>query len=164
MTRKEKLNGLYQKYNLTKEDTYHNSKQGWTIITRSGIDKIQEAAGIEIEYDIISHDLVNVIIKATGKINLESDEEFSAREKKAEQPWMVDRKCKRIETFGEASPKNTKNGYPVAIAEKRAMSRVVLKLTGFYQEGVYGEDEAWEDAKQFVQEEKKARGFNTGTL
>ena len=32
--------------------------------------------------------------------------------------------------------------YPVAMAEKRAMSRAVLKLTGFYELGHFGEDEA----------------------
>jgi hypothetical protein len=33
------------------------------------------------------------------------------------------------------------------MAEKRAMSRCVLKLTGFYEQGVFGEDES-EDFKQ----------------
>ncbi len=33
-------------------------------------------------------------------------------------------------------------GYPVAMAEKRALSRVTLKAAGLYAEGVYGEDEA----------------------
>ena len=47
-----------------------------------------------------------------------------------------------IETFGEASPSNTSNSYTVAMAEKRAMSRVVLKLTGFYSLQVFAEDEA----------------------
>jgi hypothetical protein len=36
----------------------------------------------------------------------------------------------------------TTNAYPVAMAEKRAMSRAVLKLTGFYSLQVFGEDEA----------------------
>ena len=33
------------------------------------------------------------------------------------------------------------------MAEKRAMSRAVLKLTGFYELGVFGEDES-EDFKK----------------
>jgi hypothetical protein len=33
------------------------------------------------------------------------------------------------------------------MAEKRALSRAVLKLTGFYQLGVFGEDES-EDFKK----------------
>jgi hypothetical protein len=42
---------------------------------------------------------------------------------------------------GEASPKNNKNGYPWAMAEKRAKDRVVLKLVGIHGL-VYSEDEA----------------------
>ena len=138
MTNKEKLTKLYEKFNLTKEDVFKNPTQGWTIITRGGIDKIQAQADINISYEVISSDLSNVVIKATGTSGDAS-----------------------IETFGEASPKNTKNGYPFAIAEKRAMSRVVLKLSGFYSAGVFGEDE-WDDASKFVREEKKK--LITGTL
>ena len=118
-TKSERLNDLYKKYNLTTEDIWKNPSQGWTIITRSGIDKIQASAEIDIVYEVISHDLENVIIKGTGRMG-----------------------DKKIETFGESSPKNTRNSYPIAIAEKRAMSRVVLKLSGFYELGVFGEDES----------------------
>jgi len=45
-------------------------------------------------------------------------------------------------TFGEASPKNCRQSYVLAMAEKRAMSRIVLKLTGFYALGVFGQDES----------------------
>ena len=37
------------------------------------------------------------------------------------------------------------------MAEKRAMSRVILKLTGFYELGVFGEDES----DSFKKEETK---------
>lgn len=47
---------------------------------------------------------------------------------------------------GEASPKNNKNSYPWAMAEKRAKDRVVLKLVGIHGL-VYSEDEA-DDFKQ----------------
>ena len=47
----------------------------------------------------------------------------------------------QVESYGECSPKNNRNTYPVAMAEKRALSRVVLKSAGFYELGVYGEDE-----------------------
>jgi hypothetical protein len=49
---------------------------------------------------------------------------------------------KRTESYGEASPDNNKNAYPVAMAEKRSMARVVLKLAGLYQQGMFSEDEA----------------------
>ena len=53
-----------------------------------------------------------------------------------------------IETFGSAlKGEGFKNGncqswYIAEMAEKRALSRSVLKLTGFYELGVFGEDES----------------------
>lgn len=119
MTKSEQLNALYQKYNLTSDDYFKH--KFYTIITRSGIDKIQAAAGIEISYKLQfnSADTKHIIIQAFAKMDDVS-----------------------IETFGEASPSNTSNSYPVAMAEKRAMSRACLKLTGFYSLQVFGEDEA----------------------
>ena len=48
------LNDLYKKYELHKSDTF-KSPQGWTIITRSGIDKIQAVANIDIEYEMVEY-------------------------------------------------------------------------------------------------------------
>ena len=122
---KEKLTELYHKYNLSKEDFFKH--KFYTIITRAGIDKIQAQAGINISYQLRynSPDLKNIIIQAFAS---DGDNE--------------------IQTFGESSPANTTNSYPVAMAEKRAMSRAVLKLTGFYELGVMGEDEADEFKKK----------------
>jgi len=119
-TKQEVLRRLFVHNNLTKEDVFKH--KFYTIITRSGIDKIQAANNIEINFDLIynSDDTKCVIIKATAK--------------------MGDRV---IETYGEAAPMNNQNSYPVAMAEKRAMSRSCLKLAGFYEQGgVFGEDEA----------------------
>ena len=44
-------------------------------------------------------------------------------------------------SVGEASPANNKNGYPYAMAEKRAKDRVILKLIGLHGLA-YSEDEA----------------------
>lgn len=43
-------------------------------------------------------------------------------------------------SIGEASPKNSKNAYPWAMAEKRAKDRVILKLIGIHGL-VYSEEE-----------------------
>jgi hypothetical protein len=48
---------------------------------------------------------------------------------------------------GEASPKNNKNAYPWAMAEKRAKDRVILKLVGLHGL-VYSEDEMAESPMQ----------------
>jgi hypothetical protein len=61
---------------------------------------------------------------------------------------IADKDGKRIETFGSAlkgdtyKESNTNSWYVAEMAEKRAMSRAVLKLTGFYELGVFGEDES----------------------
>jgi hypothetical protein len=44
-------------------------------------------------------------------------------------------------SFGEASPKNNKNSYPLAMAEKRAKDRVILKLLAVHGD-LYSEEEA----------------------
>jgi hypothetical protein len=138
MKNKDMLVKLYKNYNLTPEDIF-KSPLGFTTITRSGIDKIQAVAKIEITYSLekVSDDNKYVVIKATGIINSKIDSDGD-----------ILKESKRIETYGESSPQNTKNQYPIAMAEKRAMSRCVLKLTGFYELGVYGEDEVNEIQKK----------------
>ena len=117
--KKEQLKDKYVKYGLTKDDVFKH--QHYTIITRAGIDKIQAAQNITIDFDLVnlSNDHSHCLIKATATMG-----------------------DKTIQTFGEAAPKNNKNAYVVSMAEKRAMSRAVLKLAGFYQHGVFSEDEA----------------------
>jgi len=113
------LNELYIKNGLTKDDVFKH--KFYTIISRAGIDKIQANNNIVIDYDLLHNSPDNkcIIIKANATCG-----------------------DKKIQTFGESSPQNTSNAYPVAMAEKRAMSRAVLKLTGFYELGHFGEDEA----------------------
>lgn len=141
MNNAERLNALYTKYGLTGEDVFVAPGQGWKIITRSGIDKVQAKAEIDISYDMVVVDVPNqtYVIKATGTMGE-----------------------RRIETFGETAPENTRQKYRIAMAEKRAMSRVVLKLTGFYELGVMGEDEADDFNKAANLHRKKE--LTTGTL
>ena len=119
----DKLRELYKKYVLEPEDTFKHKH--YTIITRSGIDKIQAKAKISIRYEAIRCEPDFCVFKATGSSGENT-----------------------IETFGsakhDANPKNgsTTSWYVAEMAEKRAMSRAVLKLTGFYELGVFGEDES----------------------
>ena len=46
----------------------------------------------------------------------------------------------KVITYGEASPKNTPNKFPVAMSEKRAFDRAVLKLSSLHGD-FYSEDE-----------------------
>lgn len=128
--RSEMLNSLYKKYGLVAEDTF-KSPQGWTIIRRSGIDKIQALADIDIEYDLQEYNPgKSAAVKATASWN-----------------------NRNIQTYGETNEQNCRQSYVLAMAEKRAMSRIVLKLTGFYALGVFGQDESEDfvDTSRFKQ-------------
>ena len=127
----EILKEKYIKYNLTKDDVFKH--QHYIILTRSGIDKIQAIEGIEIDYEVIKCEKDFCVVKAHAK----KDETDAF-----------------IQTFGSAlkgagfKDGNTNTWYVMEMAEKRAMSRAVLKLTGFYELGVFGEDEAEDFKKQ----------------
>lgn len=121
---REKLVELYKKYNLEKTDVFKH--QHYVIITRQGIEKIQAQEQIKIKFDVIKCEPNFAVVKAVNE---------------------------NIETFGSAykgasfKEGNTNSWYVMEMAEKRALSRAVLKLTGFYELGVFGEDES-EDFKK----------------
>ena len=126
-TKSEFLNELYKDNGLVKdEDTYELAfgKRSVNIITRTGIEKIQYHNNITVTFDVEAMNPEFVVVKATAKKGDVS-----------------------VESYGEASPQNTQQKYPVAMAEKRALSRVILKITGFYKYGGFGEDES-DDFKQ----------------
>ena len=120
---KDKLIELYKKYGLTKDDVFKH--QHYVIITRQGIDKIQAVEQMSVTYEVIRCEPNFAVFKASAE-----------------------KDGKKIETFGSAlkgegyKDGNTNSWYVAEMAEKRAMSRAVLKLTGFYELGVFGEDES----------------------
>ena len=123
---REKLLDLYKKYNLQKEDVYKH--QHYVIITRQGIEKIQAKENITITYEVVKCETNFAVFKANAYLSAK--------------PNTI------LETFGSAlKGDNYKDGncnswYVAEMAEKRALSRAVLKLTGFYELGVFGEDES----------------------
>ena len=125
---KEKLKEKYLKYNLTKDDVFRH--QHYIIITRSGIEKIQALENIKIWYEVVKCEKDFAGVKATATKDQNT-----------------------LETFGSAlkgssfKDGNTNSHYVLEMAEKRAMSRAVLKMTGFYELGVFGEDESEEFKK-----------------
>ena len=126
--KREKVKEMYFKYELEEHDVFKH--QHYIILTRSAIAKIQAKENIDIHYDVIKSEPNFASVKATAT-----------------------KDNKKIETFGSAlkgagfKDGNTNTWYTMEMAEKRAMSRAVLKLTGFYELGVFGEDEA-EDFKK----------------
>ncbi|MDA8620712.1 hypothetical protein N9L45_00280 [Planctomycetota bacterium] len=94
------------------------------IITRSGIEKIQAKKQITVRFNEVVMERDFVVLKATASM---------------EGSWS------EVETYGEAGPENCKNTYYVMTAEKRALSRAVLKMVGLYEHGVFSEDEGIQD-------------------
>ena len=127
MTKKEILNKLFVENNLSAEDVFKH--QHYTIITRSGVEKIMANMKIYVDYKVIRCEPNFAVVKASGETT-ETDNE------------------KYVETFGSAlkgdsfKDGNTNSWYVIEMAEKRAMSRAVLKLAGFYELGVFAEDES----------------------
>ena len=125
---RNKLVELYKRFDLTADDVFKH--QHYVIITRTGIDKIQAVEQISIDYEVIRCEPNFAVFKANAE-----------------------KEGKKIQTFGSALKGDTfKDGncnswYVAEMAEKRALSRAVLKLTGFYELGVFGEDES-EDFKK----------------
>lgn len=123
MTQQETLNKIFKDNGLIPEDVFKH--QHYTIITRAGIDKIQAKKKIEISYNLERCEPTFAVVKAYATFG-----------------------SSKIETYGSALKGNSfKDGstntyYVVEMAEKRAMSRAVLKLAGLYSLGVFGEDES----------------------
>jgi len=126
-TKEETLKRLFKENGLVKEDVYKD-KRGFVIITRTGIDKIVAKQNIQVAYEPVMMTPEWVVLRATASMKVGSSEND----------------VRNVMTFGEASDSNLMGGgkkFPVAMAEKRAMSRAVLKLSGLYAQGVFGQDE-----------------------
>ncbi len=124
-SKKEFLTELVKDNDLnTEEDIFRMPLGGKqvAIITRTGIEKIQYNNGIEVKFEWIRMEKDFAVVKAIAK---KGD--------------VV------IETFGSAlhgQGGNCRSNYVAEMAEKRALARAVLKLSGAYKYGVFGEDES----------------------
>jgi hypothetical protein len=133
---REKLADFYKIYELDKDDFYtktskKDGKKQYTIITRSGIEKIQAIEDIQVSFEVIECTPNFAAVKAT----------HSKGEKK-------------IETYGSAfkgatwKDGNTESWYVLELAEKRALARVILKAVDLYKHGFFAEDESEEFKKK----------------
>ncbi|AHJ98963.1 hypothetical protein [Hymenobacter swuensis] len=120
-SQRDKLNRLFKEYGLLNEDVHKH--QHYTIIRRTGIEKIAAAVGIRITFEVCAAQADYAAVKATAK-------------------KPVGSKFTSIETFGSACKDTSQNKYYLEMAEKRALSRAVLKLSDLYAAGAYGEDES----------------------
>lgn len=128
----ERTRELYKKYRLGTGDYFQH--KNYVIITRQGIEKIQAVEKIVISYEVITCSKEFCVLKALAILpNNISVETFGSA---LYGVGYRDDKNKWVETG------TTNSWYVMEVAEKRALSRAVLKLTGLYSEGVYGEDES----------------------
>ena len=104
------LSKFYKMHNLKRGDVYRD-KRGFIIITKSGIEKIQNQNNIKVTFEPIVCTLENVVLKATS-LRFDSN---------------LDDFIPIIETFGSASINNCKNPFLVEIAEKRSLARCIIK-------------------------------------
>lgn len=109
---------LLQKHNLKKEDVW--DCHGTWVLYHKSIERIQlneKIVIVDLTVEYIDLALSSCVVKCTDvKDGI------------------------KVITFGECTPKNNRNSYPVAMAEKRAIDRAVLKLTGMHGD-FYSEDE-----------------------
>lgn len=114
------LRRLATKYEMDFEKQFHVDPRGFVIMTRGGVEYLQAR------------------IKAV--VSFETVPEWSDT-KEGKYCVKAYAKCEigQVETYGEVSKSNNRNAYPIAMAEKRALSRAILKLAGFGN--TYGEDE-----------------------
>jgi hypothetical protein len=115
-----RIEAVRKEYNLDRSDFWQIPQNKQWVCKHAALEVVATKAGVEwgtpqiIEADAASG-IASMIV--TGKLADRSE-------------WAT----------GEASPKNNKNSYPWAMAEKRAKDRVILKLVGIHGL-VYSEDE-----------------------
>lgn len=124
MATKKFIEQLSKDNGLTGDDLFemHRGGKSIPIITRMGIEKIQARQEIDVVFEVV-----------------EVSRDFAVVKAHAEKGGV------EVETFGSAlhgQGGNCQTNYVVEMAEKRALSRAVLKVVGAYSHGVFGQDES----------------------
>ena len=90
---------------------------------------------------VVLHKYIEII---GAKLNVSIDSldviEASAKDGIVSMKCVASIKDRQVISYGECSPKNNKNAYPYAMAEKRAVDRCILKLANLHG-FVYSENE-----------------------
>jgi len=132
----EAIRVIFKKYDLEKKDIFRH--KNYVIIARSGIEKIQAKADIQVEFELVAVNLDGTFacVKGTGIKGDKTIQTFGSAKYGGGSWEKVGGKNKFVATG------NTEQWYIVEMAEKRSLSRVVLKMEGLYEHGFFGEDEA----------------------
>jgi len=115
-----------EKYKIDSDEIWEVHGSTW-VVKHKALERVAVEVGVKWDRPSVQIcDLTNKIAVICAFGNLGDHEEWS---------------------FGEASPANNKNSYPMAMAEKRARDRVILKLLVSHG-ALYSESEAEEFAEQ----------------
>lgn len=123
-----RIEAIRASFGLDRSDFWElPKKKGTWLVKHSALEVVAAKSGIMFDNPII--------IEANGA------EGVAALSVRGEMP-----DGRAVWSIGEANPKNCRNAYPWAMAEKRAVDRVILKLVGIHGL-VYSEDEMADDAR-----------------
>jgi hypothetical protein len=148
-----RIEAIRVKYGLDPSDFWElPQKKGTWVAKHAALEVAAAKAGILFDNPIIieaNSEAGVAVLAVTGSLPSPHNEAVGWRDN-ARTEWAT----------GEASPKNNKNAYPWAMAEKRAKDRVILKLIGIHGL-VYSEDEmagsgVEEEPKQLVKTSREA--------
>lgn len=146
---------LMKEHNVDiKSGIWKHAQSGKTIVLHKALEQLATALGIFFEQpQLVNVDQVEgyAAIIVTGYTPSKKDDEGKVIEK-GKSEW----------SFGEATPKNNKNPYPLAMAEKRAKDRVILKLLGVHGE-VYSDVEADEFKKSHNYKASAKKNFSASS-
>ena len=122
-----RIEALRKEYDLRKDDFWElPQKRGSYCIKHSALEVVAAKAGVVFDTpQVLEANGVNGVAAICVRGTM-GDRSY----------WSI----------GEASPKNNKNAYPFAMAEKRAIDRVVLKLVGLH--GLLYSEEESDDFKE----------------
>jgi hypothetical protein len=131
-----RIEAIRERYGLERDDFWKIPQNKQWVCKHAALEVIATKAKVEWQIpQIIQADTANgiAVMVAVGKMGDRVE-------------WAT----------GEASPKNNKNAYPWAMAEKRAKDRVVLKLVGIHGL-VYSEDEIGHDKTEDTQQRESPK-------
>jgi hypothetical protein len=115
-----RIEAIREQYDLAKDDFWQIPQNKQWVCKHAALEIVAAKAGIRFDLPTIIE-----AYSQNGVVALVTGAKMGDRYE-----WAT----------GEASPKNCKNAYPWAMAEKRAKDRVILKLVGIHGL-VYSEDE-----------------------
>lgn len=157
----EVLDRLSKEFGLKAENndffTINKGKRTFTIITREGIEKIQYKAKIDVRFEVVRAEKDYAAVKAYGKKEdrVKEIQTFASASKGEVVEEDVPGPAGTIIKSAKLVGGSTASHYVLEVAEKRALSRIVLKVTGLYAETVFSEDENQEEFNEGKTKESK---------